>query len=122
MSNDTNRSQRLSRVPEDNVIRGLIQQIKLVWRLFRDRRVPVWAKLVPVLSAGYLFLPADLVPDLFLGLGQLDDLAIIALGLKVFLELAPPGVVQEHMNALVASRYQWTVIDGEAEHLDEPQP
>jgi uncharacterized membrane protein YkvA (DUF1232 family) len=68
-----------------------------------------------------LIFPTDVVPDLLLGFGQLDDLAVIALGLKLFTELAPPAVVQEHLEALIAEAHQWQVIDGEAEVLDDPE-
>jgi uncharacterized membrane protein YkvA (DUF1232 family) len=104
----------------DGFWQGLVQQLKLVWRLLFDRRVPIWVKVVPFISIAYLFIPADIVPDFFVGLGQLDDLAIIALGLKLFLELAPPDVINEHMNALISAKHEWTVIDSEAELVDDP--
>lgn len=105
--------------PNDGFWDSIIQQLKLVWRLLKDSRVPIWTKTVPFLSVIYLFIPTDIMPDLFIGLGQLDDLAIIALGLKLFLELAPADVIQEHMDALTLSRYGWTLIEGETESVDE---
>jgi len=41
-------------------------------------------------------MPIDLLPDVFLGLGQLDDLAVILFGLNIFLRLCPPGIVQQY--------------------------
>jgi len=107
--------------PDTSLIADLIRQFKLVWRLIKDRRVPAWIKVVPFLSLVYLFLPADLVPDFVVGLGQLDDLAVLALGAKLFTELVPASVLQEHREALLARERGWTVIEGEAEHLDDPQ-
>jgi len=43
-----------------------------------------------------------LVPDYFVGIGQLDDLAVIIVGLKLFLSLCPREVVQEHIQAIAA--------------------
>lgn len=123
MANQENPQRWLDKPGNVTWIRGIIQQFKLIWRLMRDRRVPVWLKAVPFLSVAYLLVPADVVPDLFVGLGQLDDLAVIAFGMRLFVELSPPSVVYE-LKQLIQSEYQaeheWKVIDGTAEHLDEP--
>lgn len=119
MADDNNTDLWLESSPGTNPLKKLIRQLRLVWRLLRDRRVPLWLKVVPFLSLLYLLVPADFVPDLLLGLGQLDDLAVIALGVKLFVELAPPGIVHEHWTELVSAGYEWKVIDGEAEQIDE---
>jgi len=69
------------------------------WRLFRDRRVPLAAKLVLPLLLLYVLTPFDIVPDFIPVLGQLDDLLIVGLGLALFLRLCPPQVVAEHMRS-----------------------
>lgn len=104
---------------DSNPWRQFIIQLKLVWRLLTDRRVPFYLKGIPFLSAIYLFVPTDIVPDILIGLGQLDDLAVVALGIKLFLELAPPALVSEHLDALMAAEYAWDVIEGEAESTDD---
>jgi uncharacterized membrane protein YkvA (DUF1232 family) len=72
------------------------QNGRLAWRLFRDRRVPSLLKLVvPGVMGAYLLMPIDLLPDLVPILGQLDDLAVLALAVKLFIELSPQEVVQE---------------------------
>jgi len=70
---------------------------RLIWRLWQDSRVPIWLKLIPPATLVYLFLPLDLFPDPLLGLGQLDDLAVILLGLRLFVALAPKEVVHQHL-------------------------
>ena len=75
---------------------------KLFGRLVNDSRVPAGAKLLLVGILAYLILPTDLVPDFLPGLGQLDDLAVILGGLKLFLRLCPPEVVQQHIQAIAA--------------------
>ncbi len=101
--------------PDDSVLQELIRRIKLFWRLLKDRRVPVWVKVIPFISLVYLAVPADVVPDVLVGLGQLDDLAVLALGYRLFVGLAPPHVVREHLNDLLVSAAGWRVIDGDLE-------
>jgi uncharacterized membrane protein YkvA (DUF1232 family) len=109
-------------------IQDVARQARLAWRLFWDQRVPLWTKLIPPAALGYLIFPVDVIPDALLGLGQLDDVAILLLGIKLFIELSPPDVVREHLLALGARIKEWrvdkegeapTVIEGEYQ-LKEP--
>ncbi len=59
---------------------NLFNSFRVAWRLMWDSRVPASAKLVPILTVLYILSPIDLVPDVIVGLGQLDDLAIFLLG------------------------------------------
>jgi uncharacterized membrane protein YkvA (DUF1232 family) len=80
---------------------GLLRQVRLAWRLLNDGRVPGWVKLVPVAGLIYLISPIDLIPDLMLpGLGEVDDIVLLLLALKVFVDLSPPGIVREHLEDL----------------------
>jgi uncharacterized membrane protein YkvA (DUF1232 family) len=78
--------------------------LKLFSRLFKDPRVSLAPKLIPLGILGYLILPVDLLPDVFQGLGRLDDLVVLLLGLRLFLRLCPPEVVQEHVKAIATGR------------------
>jgi uncharacterized membrane protein YkvA (DUF1232 family) len=78
--------------------------LKLFGRLAVDARVSPAAKLVLVASAVYVILPTDLVPDFLIGVGQLDDLAVVLGGLKLFLRLCPEAVVAEHLETLSLRR------------------
>lgn len=95
-------------IPQGSVIREVIQQARLAFALLRDPRVPLWTKLIPAAAAAYLLMPLDVVPDILIGLGQLDDLAVLMLGLRTFFEFAPPAVVHEHLQKLVPGS-GWTV-------------
>ena len=77
---------------------------KLFARLINDPRVSVGPKLIVAGILAYVILPMDFLPDFVIGLGQLDDLAVILGGLKIFLRLCPPEVVQEHLEAITARR------------------
>jgi len=95
-----------SKVPSDvaqtaGFLGNLVNQVRLVWRLFQDRRVSGWVKLLPLAGLAYLLSPIDLLPDFLIpGLGELDDLTIILASLKMFVDLAPPEIVREHLNNL----------------------
>ena len=93
----------------------LTLRLKLILKLLGDRRVNPLLKLLPVGSLIYLVVP-DIAP------GPVDDAAVIWLATYLFVELCPPDVVQEHLDALDATRkvmdsYEETsqgeVIDGE---------
>jgi uncharacterized membrane protein YkvA (DUF1232 family) len=88
-----------------NWLADILRQARLVWRLWHDRRVPLWVKLIPPATLVYLFWPVDILPDPLLGLGQLDDLAVILLGLRLFVALAPEEVVRQHL-AELAGRWR----------------
>jgi len=92
-------------------LQDMARQARLAWRLFWDRRVPLWTKLIPPAALGYVLFPIDIVPDVALGLGQLDDIAVLLLGVKLFIELAPSDVVREHLLALGARIKEWRVVD-----------
>jgi uncharacterized membrane protein YkvA (DUF1232 family) len=66
----------------------LISEAARAWRLLRDPRTPGALKLIPLLGLLYVIFPLDFIPDLFPGAGQLDDVAVILVALRVFLQLA----------------------------------
>ena len=71
-------------------------QFKLAWRLLLDGRVSILAKFIPLLTTLYILFPIDIVPDMALGFGQLDDLAVFLIGLRLFIDVCPPDLVEEH--------------------------
>jgi len=75
------------------MLRELGVRMKLILRLMRDSRVNPLLKLLPVGTLVYL-----IVPDL--AIGPIDDAVVIWLGSVLFVELCPPDVVKEHMDAL----------------------
>ena len=91
---------------------AILYRLRLAWYLLVDERVPLTAKIVPALVAAYVLSPLDLIPDVFLGLGQLDDLAIFMLGLQLFINVCPPEIVEETARKL-AHKEEGPVIDVE---------
>jgi uncharacterized membrane protein YkvA (DUF1232 family) len=78
--------------------------LKLFARLAKDPRVNIAPKLVILGVLAYVVLPTDLVPDFIPGLGYADDVAVLLAGLKLFLPLCPPEVVQEHLKSIAAGK------------------
>ncbi len=107
-------TKRLS-APEDRTgpLSEIIKNLRLTWRLLRDSRVPIWQKLIPPAALLYVLAPIDFVPDAVLGLGQLDDLSIILLGIWGFIQLCPQNVVQEHLERLSIEMNPWRTVNGE---------
>lgn len=88
------------RKTDPGFLREVWQQARMVFKLLRDPEVPFYLKALPFAAVLYLLWPVDLIADIIPGLGQLDDITILLVGAKVFIELAPPDVVIRHMNAL----------------------
>ncbi|MFN2126715.1 MAG: YkvA family protein [Anaerolineales bacterium] len=78
----------------------LFQQAKLTFQLFLDPKVPIYLKALPLAAIAYLIFPFDFLPDVVPGFGQLDDMAILLLGAKIFIELAPQDVVAQYLGQI----------------------
>lgn len=92
---------------------GLVRQFRLAWRLLWDPRVSGWTKLVPLMVVLYILSPIDFIPDWFLGLGQLDDLGALLVGVQAFVGLVPPAIVLQHLEAMGFHVDHWRVVDEE---------
>ena len=49
---------------KSGLLTELLRQLRLVWRLYFDPRVPLWVKTLPTAAVAYLVWPIDLVPEL----------------------------------------------------------
>ena len=99
--NDPSKEKREIQPVSLGFVADVLRQIRLAWRLLLDSRVPLWLKTIVPASLLYLVSPLDFLPDVMVGLGQLDDLAVLILGIKLFIELCPPAIVREHMQELL---------------------
>jgi len=66
----------------------MVQQLQLIMKLLRDKRVHPLVKVLPFLSLIYLVYP-DMIP------GPFDDAVVIALFFKFFLMLIPADVMND---------------------------
>jgi len=107
-------------IPEGSFFREVVQQVKLAFGLFLDPRVNPITKIIPLAAIGYLLLPTDVIPDILPVLGQVDDVVVLMMGLRLFFEFSPPTVVQEHLQRLVERvKGDWSVVDN-APPADRP--
>jgi len=68
---------------------NIINKIRLVFSLMRDKRISVWLKMIPVIALVYLVVPLDLL------FGPVDDALIIYAGFDLFISLCQQDVVNE---------------------------
>ncbi len=81
-------------------LKGVIMLIpnflKLLYRLFKDSRVPMAEKAMLVGAIAYVVSPLDLLPDVIPFIGQVDDLYLIGLVVLRLLARTDDDVIQEH--------------------------
>ncbi len=103
------------------IIQDIITKAKLIFRLMGDKRINTYLKILPVGSLIYLISPIDFLPFL-----PFDDLAIVGMGLYLFVELCPQYVVEEHLTNMrlnIPRPFQRAeddelIVDGEVVDLD----
>jgi hypothetical protein len=78
----------------------LPQFVRVFWRLMKDPRVPLLAKLVPVLALLLLVSPPAMELDLVPILGEIGWLVVGVLAFKILVWLSPPEVVREHVSRI----------------------
>ena len=78
--------------------------VRLYWRLLRDGRVSIWPKALLLGAIAYVVLPFDLIPDVIPIVGEIDDLVVLVLAARWFMQWCPPDVVHEHVRAMAAGR------------------
>ena len=117
------KSSEIVTAPQSGMIHSVVVRTKLVLRLLGDPRVSTWVKLLPIGSLIYVLSPIDIIMGIP-GLDAIDDAAVIGLGYYFFIEMCPPGVVQEHLNAIEGLEVKETaatneIVDGEATDIKE---
>ncbi len=124
------KQKRTEAPPETDLLGRLFNDMALAWRLIFDRRVSGTTKLIPLAMIAYILSPLDLVPDVLLPFGVVDDLSALVIGLQLFLHSAPPGVVDEYRQRRKRKRGQISdavdpgsqIIEGEYEVKDRRDP
>lgn len=79
-------------------------EIYALYLAARDPRTPWYARVLAGLVAAYALSPLDLIPDPIPGLGLLDDLVLIPLGLKLVTRLIPePLMIESRQRAAMST-------------------
>ena len=107
-------------VPQEKLglLTELVRNARLAWRLMKDRRVSLWLKTIVPVAFAYVLYPIDIIPDVLLGLGQLDDLAIMLMGVRLFLNLCPEEIVKQHLEEMRSVGASYRVVDDEDTESD----
>jgi uncharacterized membrane protein YkvA (DUF1232 family) len=92
------------------------QQLYLAWQLWRDPETPFFLKLLPLGAVLYWLFPLEGMAFPILAT-PLDDVAVMFVALKTFINLAPPHLVARYTNPDGAQ-----IVEGEYERLDENDP
>ena len=70
-------------------------EVYALYLAVRDGRTPLAAKAVIALIVAYAVSPIDPIPDFIPGLGYLDELVVLPVGVAVALRLVPDEVMDE---------------------------
>lgn len=79
-----------------NVIYLIPNFLKLLFRLFKDSRVPTAEKAFLIGAIAYVISPIDLIPDVIPFIGEVDDLYLVALTILRLLNRTPADAIRQH--------------------------
>lgn len=72
------------------------QNLYRLYLVIKDRRTPIYVKVLAILVLAYAISPIDLIPDFIPVLGLLDDLILVPLGVWLVIKLIPDELWQEY--------------------------
>ncbi|MCA9733495.1 MAG: DUF1232 domain-containing protein [Deferribacteres bacterium] len=75
--------------------------IRLTFRLLLDKRVPLFPKIILIITLIYVVSPMDFIPEILLPIiGYSDDLLFLIFATKYFFKSTPESVMNEHVAAI----------------------
>jgi uncharacterized membrane protein YkvA (DUF1232 family) len=77
-------------------LRALVGPLQLAWRLFWDPRTPRLPKLLLSVALLLIVSPINWIPSSIPVLGQLEDLALLALAVNGFIRGVPADLRAQH--------------------------
>src|SRR5215218_1998623 len=75
--------------------RRLKAQTYTLYLAYRHPRTPWYAKVFAALIVGYVFSPIDPIPDFIPGVGLLDEMVVVPIGVLLAAKMIPPDVFEE---------------------------
>ena len=75
--------------------RRLSAQAYALYLAYRHPRTPWYAKVFAALIVGYVFSPIDPIPDFIPGVGLLDEMVVVPIGVLLAAKMIPPDVFEE---------------------------
>lgn len=70
--------------------------ISLIYRLMKDKRVPIKTKLIMSISVGYITLPTDIIPNKIPFIGAIDEIGVAFFALDKVFNDVPINVIVEN--------------------------
>ncbi len=58
-------------------MKNFFYKLKMTFEYVKDKEVPFYRKLLIIIAFTYFIFPVDIVPDFIIGLGLLDDVAVL---------------------------------------------
>lgn len=84
---------RLRRLP-------LRRKLRLAWRLRRDPRVSLLAKLPLIVVLAYLLTPINIIPRWLPIIRRFDNFIIAVVGFWIFVKVIPHELLDEHLSRI----------------------
>jgi len=78
-------------------MKSLFRDIKLLRRIVTHPGAQWRARFIAGCTVGYLFSPIQLIPSFIPVIGQLDDLVVVYIGVKLAVRMVPQSVLTECM-------------------------
>src|ERR671928_907927 len=75
--------------------RQLSAQTYALYLAYRHPKTPWYAKVFAALTVGYVFSPIDPIPDFIPGVGLLDEMVVVPMGVWVAAKMIPRQVMEE---------------------------
>src|SRR5918998_2393142 len=75
--------------------RQLSAQTYALYLAYRHPRTPWYAKVFAALVVGYVFSPIDPIPDFIPGVGLLDEMVVVPIGVLIAAKMIPREVMDE---------------------------
>jgi uncharacterized membrane protein YkvA (DUF1232 family) len=75
--------------------RQLSAQTYALYLAYRHPRTPWYAKVFAALVVGYVFSPIDPIPDFLPGVGLLDEMVVLPIGVLIAAKMIPQEVLEE---------------------------
>lgn len=94
-------SEGIGRRKMNEALNLLPNYLKLLYRLAKDNRVAAVEKALLLATAAYVVSPVDFLPDFIPFVGQIDDVLLIALILKRFMNSVERHILYEHWDGSV---------------------
>jgi uncharacterized membrane protein YkvA (DUF1232 family) len=75
--------------------RQLSAQTYALYLAYRHPRTPWYAKIFAAVVVGYVFSPIDPIPDFIPGVGLLDEMVVVPIGVLIAAKMIPRRVMEE---------------------------